>query len=264
MRNLVFILLFIISATAYSQTEIPKDSLSILNRKPLKFDEKLDNYINFDISGNKVSSTKHNSYEPLQKEDVKPIELNLPPLDIYTGPPVESNTFTRYPFANDYRYDSGMSLGDGAWLSSASIQSTYPLIGASRTVSVRFNYQPSDRFIFSGGPYVAKNVLYGAHYNNKNVLYGTQYNDMGVTGSAKFILTDRVRINAYGQYSAYGKDHGVGPYMSGMYPQTYYGGTIEVKITDKFGIEGGVIRELNPFNGKWENRPYFSPVFYSK
>ena len=46
--------------------------------------------------------------------------------------------------------------------------------------------------------------------------------------------------------------------------QRYYGGTIEVKITDRFGLEGGMERHLDPFSGKWKNTPVIRPVFYAK
>jgi hypothetical protein len=253
MKNLIFILLLLGSITAYSQDETPKDSFPPLKKGSLKMGERPENYLNPDISGNKPAMTRYDLYQPLQKEDVKEINLNLPPLDIYQGPPVEGNNFTRYPFANDYSYYSGMYVSDGAWLSSSSIQNAYPTIGAVRTVNMRFNYQPADWLVISGGPYGSKYALYGANYN-----------DAGVGGSMKFILHDRVRINGYGQYSVRGKHNGVAGPMMGMYPQTYYGGTIELKISEKFGIEGGIIRELNPFNGKWVNRPYIAPVFYSK
>ena len=251
MKNLVFILLFAFSAMAYGQTETPKDSLPPLKKGTIKLDEKLENYLNIDVLNNKATARRYDLYQPIQQEDTKTVDLNLPPLDVYTGPPVESNTFTKYPFANDYRYYSGMAISERAWISSSSRQDTYPIVGGARTVNMQFNYQPADWFIISAGPYAAKYAL-----------YGNQYNDVGVGGSAKFILNDRIRINAYGQYSPHSKHRNIGSYMSGMYPQTYYGGTLELKITEKFGIEGGIMREINPFNGKWENRPYFAPVFY--
>ena len=101
-------------------------------------------------------------------------------------------------------------------------------------------------------------------YASKYSLYGINSNDVGINGSIKFKLTDNISINGYGQYSAYAKQNNVyGPLMN-MYPTTYFGGTLEYKITGKFGIEAGIVRELNPFNGKWENKPYFAPVFYTK
>jgi hypothetical protein len=253
MKNLIFVLLLSASIAAHSQNEMPKDSFPPLKKGSLKVNERLSNYLKLDISGNKSAMTRYDLYQPIQKEDLKEINLNLPPLDVYTGPPIESNSFTHYPFADDYSYYSGMYVSDGVWLTSSSARQTYPTIGAVRTVNMRFNYRPADWLVISGGPYASKYALYGANYN-----------DIGAGGSMKFILHDRVRLNGYGQYSARGKHNGVGGPMMGMYPQTYYGGTIELKISGKFGIEGGIIRELNPFNGKWVNRLYIAPVFYSK
>ena len=103
----------------------------------------------------------------------------------------------------------------------------------------------------SGGPYASKYSTYSADFN-----------DFGASGSMKFIVTDRVRFNAYGQYSINADRNRIGGPLMGMYPHTYYGGTMEFKISDKFGIEAGMIRELNPFTCKWENKPIIAPVFY--
>ncbi len=255
MRKLVFILLIVITTAVYSQTEVPKDSFPPLKKETLNLDEKLDNYLRFDsqTGASSFSTVNTPNYQPLQKEELKMSNIYIPPLDVYVGPPLENNSFTSYPFANDYSFYSGYPISDQTWLTSSSIQSGYPTLGAVRSVNLNFNYQPADWLVISAGPY-------GAKYN----LYGNQYNDVGVNGAVKFILHDRIRLNGYGQYSVNSDRNRVQGPMMGMYPQTFYGGTIEVKLTNKFGIEGGVIRELNPFNGKWVNRPYFAPVFYTK
>ncbi len=262
MKKLLFITLLAISATVYGQTETPRDTFPPFKKEPLRLNEKLDNYLNIDANDNNArQASKAALYEPFQKEVPKAVDLNMPPLDIYTGPPLESNTFTRHPFANDYSFRSGLVISDNAWLSSASIQNTYPTLGAVRTVSMNFNYQPLDWLVVSAGPYGSK---YNLNQYTLNSMGMQALNDVGVNGAVKFILHDRIRLNAYGQYSVNQKSNRVEGPMMGMFPQTYYGGTIEVKITEKFGVEGGIIRELNPFNGKWVNRPYFAPVFYTK
>lgn len=255
MKNLVFILLLAISATAYAQTENPFDTIKPLKKESLKQNEKLDMYLDFDDASakNSLSNSKITVYEPLnESKETKGIDLNLPSLDIYTGPPLESNTFTRNPFANDYSFYSGLGISNQLWMTSSSIQSTYPTLGAIRSVNLNLNYQPFDWLMISGG-------TYGAKYN----LWGNSYNDVGINGNLKFILHDRIRLNGYGQYSAFGKQNKASG-MMGMFPESYYGGSIELKITEKFGVEGGVIRELNPLNGKWENRTFIAPVFYAK
>ena len=257
MKSLLFTLLIAISASIYGQTEMPKDSFPPLKKGNLNLNEKLDNYLNFDNKSNvdyRLQNRSVSDFEALREEGInKVMDIKFPPIDVYLGPPLESNTFTKYPFANDYTYYSGYTFSDDMWISSSSIQNTYPTVGAVRSVGMNFNYQPLDWLRISAGPY-------GSKYN----LMGGNYNDVGVNGAVKFILHDRIRLNAYGQYSVNGDRNGIQGPMMNMYPQTYYGGTIEVKITEKFGIEGGVIRELNPFNGKWVNRPYFAPVFYTK
>lgn len=255
MKNLVFILLLAISATAYSQTENPFDSIKPLKKESIRQNEKLDMYLDLDATTtqNDLSVSKTIIYEPLNNsKGIKSVDLKLPPLDVYTGPPLESNTFTRNPFANDYSYRSGLGISNKLWITSSSIQNTYPTLGSIRSVSVNLNYQPFDWLVVSGGSYAAK-------YN----LGGHSYNDTGINGNLKFIVHDRIRFNAYGQYSVYGKQNKTGG-MMGMFPQNYYAGSIELKINEKFGVEGGVIRELNPLNGKWENRTFIAPVFYAK
>jgi len=251
-----------VSIPFYAQNkkeETPTDSLPPLKKEKLKLDEKLDYYLRPDIQSDKKQDNNNFlnpgplKFESQQKEEKKEnkIDLKLSPLDIYTGPPVESNTFTRYPFINDYRFSSGMSLSDDTWLTTSSVQNTYPSLGAIRALNAHFHYQPLDWLSVSGGPYAAK-------YN----LMGHSFNDIGANANLKFILHDRIRLNAYGQYSVYGDKNMIHGPMMNMFPQTFYGGSIEVKITEKFGVEGGVIRELNPWNGKWENRTFIAPVFY--
>ena len=268
MKKLVFILLMAVSVTAYSQSEAPKDSFPPLKRTPLQFNEKIDKYLDFNATDSKepFSSSTTLDIEPLRgKEESKAVDMKLPTLDVYMGPPLQSNTFTRYPFANDYSFYSGYIINDNTWISTSSVQSTYPTLGAARTVRMHMNYQPLDWMLISGGAYASK---YNIERPYEGMLSPTftqrALNDAGASGAIKFILHDRIRLNAYGQYSINRKENGVQGPMMGMFPQTYYGGTIEIKVSQKFGIEGGIIRELNPFNGKWVNRPYIAPVFYMK
>ncbi|MDR2955884.1 MAG: hypothetical protein LBV43_12465 [Prevotella sp.] len=253
MKNLILVLSFMISGTVCAQTVTTSDSIKPLEKKTLQANEKLDQYLDLNTARESVNSLKARAtvFDPVIVEDLPSVNLGLPPLDVYLGPPVESNTFTRNPFANDYSYYSGMDLSDDLWFTSSSIQRTYPLLGSVRSVNLNLNYQPTEWLVISGG-------TYGAKYH----LGGNAYNDVGANGALKFILHDRVRVNGYGQYSVNQKTNHVQGPMMGMFPQTYYGGSLELKITEKFGVEGGIIRELNPFNGKWVNRTFIAPVFY--
>lgn len=276
MKNLLFI--FSISAlsitSAYGQATVSeKDSIPPLDKNELHLfkefkepNEKLNHYLDLDIRENdtknlftnrRMDSLREMPILPKLSIDNTPLKLDIPPILEYSGPPLTSSPIIYNPFINDYSHSWGRRLGDNLWISTNSSHNTLPSIGESRTINFNLNYQPTNWLIMSGGAYGAKyNHIYGGSFLKKD------FNDIGVNSNFKFILHDRIRLNAFGQYSAYGEKNNAGGPRAHMFPHTYYGGSIEVKITDKFGVEGGVIRELNPFNGKWENRTFIAPVFY--
>jgi len=71
-------------------------------------------------------------------------------------------------------------------------------------------------------------------------------------------------VKGFGQYSVNAKDNWIGTNFSRMVPQSNYGGGMGIKVTDNWGFEGGLVRELNPMTGKWETGYYFAPVFWKK
>lgn len=269
MKNLLFILLIsTLSATlAFGQTESVQDSIPPQEKKELKeSNNKLNHYLDIDIKENETKDIfKHQVGDSLREKSVlqnteltlHDFTFNLPPIDVRREPPLEPSPIIHNPFINDYTFSSGQILANNLWISTNSTLKTLPSIGANRIINVNFNYQPTNWLIISGGVYGAKyNHIYGGSFLRKD------FNDIGANSRLKFILHDRISLNAFGQYSVYGEKNRVGGPMMHMYPHTYYGGSIEVKVTDKFGVEGGVVRELNPFNGKWENRLFIAPVFY--
>lgn len=249
------ILIAVAVLKGYGQEQVLKDSTSqiqLLNMKPRN--EQLDNYLRIDKPLVEDTIFRLAIITPLEKPAPKPIDFVIPPLQTYEGPPLSTDGMLNphFPFAENYAYAAGWAFSDKAWGTSLSTNTRYPLIGRVRSVNFQLNYKLTDWMYVSGGPYASK---YDTYYSGPR-------NDFGVNGSMKFIVSDRIRFNTYGQYSLNSDRNNIGGPLLDMYPHTYYGGTIEVKITDKFGIEGGIIRELNPFTGKWENRPIISPVFY--
>lgn len=165
-----------------------------------------------------------------------------------------------YDYNNYYRL---YNLSDKLTLSSANNRISYIGIGSQQIVNPRLTYSPVSWLQLSGGIYGAKNNFSGISFNN-----------FGYNGAVKLIPIDAIRINIYGQYSASGRDKlknmqnkgcvNAGSPMMYLYPQTSFGGSLEFKINDKFGAEVGIMRELNPFNGKWVNTPFVAPLIYSK
>lgn len=126
---------------------------------------------------------------------------------------------------------------------------TYTSFGFSNRLSMGASYAPTEWVTFYGSVYVSDNAVHMDRFKN-----------LGVSGRMRVKVAERIYVNGYGQYSAYNNSPHILP--MGMYPATSYGGTIEVKITDKFGIEGGAFREYDPFTRKWKTHYYVSPVFY--
>jgi hypothetical protein len=134
-----------------------------------------------------------------------------------------------------------------------------------------------DKNLFSRGMYGGRpQTYYGSNINFavtdnfyiKAGFYGTNYtisginnNDFGFNGDIGFWITDRVKVAGTGQYSLrnnYGKlSQGMG-----MYPQTYYGGYLEFKVNENFGVRGGALNKFDIRKGKWITVPYFEFVKY--
>ncbi len=137
-------------------------------------------------------------------------------------------------------------------------------INTSRTLS---NYYGLGGMTILSGSYSTKignfGVVTGGIYASKYNIYNNFVNNMGVNGNMKFILNDRISINAFGQYPINENKTGMFPYLFTMYPNTYYGGSLEFKVTDKWGLNVGAEREFDVFTRKWVTNTFIVPVFYS-
>lgn len=138
----------------------------------------------------------------------------------------------------------------GFRLNLAGSRLNYTSFGFSNSLSLGYSYSPAERITF-----------YGNLYASDNMYHLTRFKDFGISGRVRVRLADRLFVNGYGNYSIYNNGGGQ-QFPMGISTPTSYGGTIEVKITDKFGLEGGVMREYDPFRRKWNTTPYLMPVFY--
>ena len=126
----------------------------------------------------------------------------------------------------------------------------YPSMGFSNSLTAGYSWSPTDGI-----------TLYGNLRLSDNMYHLNRFKDISVSGRARVRVTDGLWINGYGNYTLY---NNAGPQQMpmGLFPTNSYGGTIEVRITDGFGIEGGVMREYDPFRRRWVTNPYVMPVFY--
>lgn len=120
-------------------------------------------------------------------------------------------------------------------------------IGGARA---NLTYQVTNWLTVSGGPYV-----------NSYNLFRRNVADYGMNSKVNMKLSDRINLQLYGTYSMKGKQ-----FLSNgnpLFPENNYGGAVEYRISDRFGIGGGVERTLNPYTGKWMTRPFVYPIFYN-
>lgn len=257
MKKLVFILLMMVSFSIYGQTELPDDSIATIQKlfPPMLMNEELDNYLQLDKPSELKFGSFKPDFQPIVQSEMNRINAMIPQVKNYSYPTIHISSTNMYmPLGNDYSLYATYPVGDNMFVSTYSGSHEYLGLGAIRRVDAQFGYEPTDWMSVSAGSYVSKYALFS--FGNR------QYDDYGLTWALRFKAGDRIRFNGYGQYGGTTKDNKMGAPMSSMFNPTYYGGTVEFKVNDNWGIEAGMLRELNPFTGKWTNTPIIAPVFY--
>jgi len=249
------ILFIVVSLSCFGQSGTEKDTVPFIKRDIDGVNRTIGELEKYGNTNNAVSSSEENvkkDYGLSSDSIIKRLNLYTP--DFYVGPMNNlEHIRTSNIFENEYTYHRYIGINNNSGISTTSSLRVYPGMGAVNNVSATYNYQPIHWLSMSLGAYISKQSYY------KNL-----YNDAGVNANFKFHLNDRFRINMFGQYSIFGNDNDIGSNARSMYPQSLYGTSIEYKINEKFGVQGGFVRELDPMTGKWENRPFIAPVFYGK
>ena len=132
-------------------------------------------------------------------------------------------------------------------------QLTLPGLGASNSISGTYLWQPDERLTLT---FTGTGMRYVDFSGLKNNFF--------TGGSARFALTDRIGLNAFGTYSLYQNQNADYSTMmlSPFDHRTSYGGSIDFRITEHWGVEIGSITQFNPFSRKWETIPFASPKYY--
>lgn len=240
---------------AFSITCIGQNN-SIDNSKKTEKSINHDNKISFEPKG--ISSNLDYKKDELIYIDSSNTNMGINQIDLNikvskpNGYPTNNDLLNlRFPYSGDYDIFNNTKIGDKDWTTHSS-HDTYLLIGSLSKIEASTSYSFNDNISASIRLYIAK-------YYIGNHVFG----DGGVNMNLKYKLTDQLFINAFGQYSGHARqnkfDASSGIY--GLYPTSYYGASLEYKVTKKVGIMGGIKREQNPFNGKWKNSFGFGPTF---
>ena len=157
-----------------------------------------------------------------------------------------------YRFSMDQNLKNQFVISDFNSITTSHIQSNFIGLGGLNLVQVNYNFKVGDNVDFSAGIYAAK-------FN----IYNDFLNDGGFNGNLKFQLSDRININLFGQYSITGSNIAISPFISPIYPHSDFGGSMEFKVNNDWGIMMGAENEYDVFLRKWVTRPFIMPVFYS-
>lgn len=258
---IIFNLLFVIPF--YGQADEKNDSIKFRFEENVFLKENQVDSNRFPLQIQQEENTPSTlSPEELKRREefVKTLSFQVPKL--YVGPVAKDIKLGKIlPNNDDYYFYNFTPLNEEFATASSSTHISYP-VGDVSQIDLNITYTINDWLTVTGGVYMAKYrmpgspLMSGAFMNN--------YNDFGINTSFNFKLTDRLYLKAFGRYSVNMNDRSrpFMPAMEGIFPQTHYGGGFEYKINDKFGVEGGLIREFNPMRRKWTTRPYVAPIFY--
>jgi len=169
----------------------------------------------------------------------------LPLLSLY-----QPDRFTG-KFLLDLNTTNHFTINDLSSITTTHIQSNFIGLGGLNLVQGQYDFHLGDFGVFSAGIYAAK-------FN----IYNDFLNDGGVNGVFKINLSDRLNINLFGQYSITGSKIAISPFISPLYPHSNFGGSLEFKVNDNWGLMLGTENEYDVFLRKWVTRPFVMPVFY--
>jgi hypothetical protein len=117
------------------------------------------------------------------------------------------------------------------------------------TAQFNINYQITDWLSLSPGAYFSSYA-----FPNQT------HNDYGLSGKLGIQVSERIKFNLMGSKSLQG-NYNFAPNGT-LYSPATYGGTIEYKFNETFGVEAGVLRELDMFTGKWKTKPILRPTIH--
>lgn len=136
------------------------------------------------------------------------------------------------------------SIGDYSRLYLNYGQNNVPGISTVNTASATFRIQPTEDWFINIGSTASKYRDHSGFYNN-----------LTIDASTYIPIAENFGLNVYGSYSTNVQNNAnAGTIMHSPFaPSSYYGGSVEIRITERFGIEAGMIREFNMWTRKWEN-----------
>ena len=157
-------------------------------------------------------------------------------------------TFDVNPYSRAWHSSGVITRVGSGYLMGAGGYNVYPGMGNMATGSVSLLLPMGDRMTMTAG-------LTG----NKYHLDRDAWNSFGVFGNVSYRLTDRLSLNAFGQY--YGNQQFHSMASMALMAGTSYGGTLGVRVSDDFSLNVGARRLYDPYTGRWQTLPVVQPTF---
>ena len=242
MRKILLIVVVLASMHCFGQKTTQENDDSLYVRRQLMLLPKL----NTTSQVGDLSFINRNIHEfnPTNEFSI-PQSYYLPLLSLYQP----DNPVNK--FMLDMHLTNQFIFNDVSSISTAHIQSNFIGLGGLNLIQANYHLNIDNRVIFSPGIYAAK-------FN----IYNDFLNDAGLNGNIKILLSNRININLFGQYSIRENTISISPFISPLYPHSNFGGALEFKVNDNWGIQMGAENEYDVFLRKWVTRPFIMPVFY--
>jgi len=242
MRKFLLIVIVLIPISCFAQKTTQENDDSLHLKKQLFL---LSNPNSSDQSGDGMflnrdrAEFNHTSNFKISESNYLPL-LSLYQQDRFTG-----------KFLLDMNMTNHFVINDLTGITTTHVQSNFIGLGGLNLVQGQYDFSLGEFGVLSAGIYAAK-------FN----IYNDFLNDGGVTGAFKIKLSDRLNINLFGQYSITGSKIAISPFISPLYPHSDFGGSMEFKVNDNWGLIMGAENEYDVFLRKWVTRPFIMPVFY--
>lgn len=165
----------------------------------------------------------------------------------YYYPVTPRYNFVMDPYGRDWSASGVIARDGNAYITASGSYTTLPAMGTIGSATVGFTGVSNERFTISAG-------VSGMKYH----IDRDAWNDFGVYGNASYMLNERLSLNVFGQYYLDPRFHSIG---SMYYMQNAgYGGTLNIKMSDNFGLDLGAQRYYDAYAHRWRTLPIVAPV----
>jgi hypothetical protein len=156
--------------------------------------------------------------------------------------------FEMDPYSRDWSASGVITKVGDSYLIGSGGYTTYPGLGTIGMGSLGLTQTIDEKLTVTAG-------LTGTKYH----MGRDAWNDYGIYGNASYRLNDRLSINAFGQYYLNQRYSSIAA-MSYM-QNSVYGGSLDIKISDNFGLDLGAQRYYDVYAHKWRTMPIIAPNF---